>query len=96
MHTLNENFLSIFAFRCYDENMIATLGINIRDSRNYGFIPSSYPSFGYWYTFLHEYTTGSYCGITLATGSHTTTNDWYTLNGPLVSSTTVVNKVPTV
>jgi len=47
MHTLNENFLSIFAFRCYDENMIATLGINIRDSRNYGFIPSSYPSFGY-------------------------------------------------
>jgi len=40
-------------------------------------------------------TTDKYCGITLATGSHTTTSNWYTLNDPITTSS-LIQSIPTI
>lgn len=48
-----------------------------------------------WFKLLYNLSSSQYCGITLATGSYSTTTNWYSLDGEL-SLPSIINSIPIV
>jgi len=90
MHTINQNFLFTLYNICFRNGpgLISALGITSSDNT---------PADSYWTTnFKSEsWSTESFSGLTLATGSYSTNANWYTLNGPVVTSSLILG-TPTV
>jgi len=72
--------------KCFHEGLLTT-NIDIVNNLNG-------PVDNWWDTHFmsQSLSSASYCGLTLATGSNSTNTDWYTLNGPIITSSVLLGK----